>query len=77
MWDVVSDEDAVELVRTYAKNSLASPAVALRDHAYSAGSTDNLSVIIVYLAKPQGASGKTEKLKSSDKKKKKKNKEGL
>merc|ERR1712146_456015 len=49
VWDVVSDEGAVELVREYSKKSLASPAVALRDHAYSAGSTDNLSAIIVYL----------------------------
>ena len=52
VWDVVSDEGAVELVREYSKKSLASPAVALRDHAYSAGSTDNLSAIIVYL-KPE------------------------
>jgi serine/threonine protein phosphatase PrpC len=62
-------------VRTYAKNSLASPAVALRDHAYSAGSTDNLSVIIVYLTKPKSSqkatSSKKKGLKDSSKKKKK------
>eukprot|EP01108_Squamamoeba_japonica_P008948 TRINITY_DN813_c0_g3_i1.p1 TRINITY_DN813_c0_g3~~TRINITY_DN813_c0_g3_i1.p1 ORF type:complete len:565 (+),score=412.98 TRINITY_DN813_c0_g3_i1:154-1848(+) len=50
VWDVVSDEAAVELVREYAKKSLASPAVALRDHAFSAGSTDNLSCVIVFLS---------------------------
>eukprot|EP00020_Sapocribrum_chincoteaguense_P002865 CAMPEP_0170752724 /NCGR_PEP_ID=MMETSP0437-20130122/12116_1 /TAXON_ID=0 /ORGANISM="Sexangularia sp." /LENGTH=929 /DNA_ID=CAMNT_0011091803 /DNA_START=26 /DNA_END=2815 /DNA_ORIENTATION=- len=50
IWDVITDEQAVDLVREFAtKESLQAPAVALRDYAYSAGSTDNLSCIIVYL----------------------------
>jgi serine/threonine protein phosphatase PrpC len=50
IWDVISDEQAVALVKEYGKRSFSMAAVALRDCAYSAGSTDNLSVLIINLA---------------------------
>jgi len=50
VWDVLSDEAACELVA--AQPDAQHAAQALRDKAYALGSTDNISVVIIYLNKP-------------------------
>lgn len=52
IWDVVSDQDAVDLIKDEQDPRVAS--VKLRDHAYSTGSTDNISVAVVRLRKTVG-----------------------
>jgi serine/threonine protein phosphatase PrpC len=44
LWDVVSNEQAVQIVNKYVKPVDA--ATALRDYAHHLGSTDNISVIV-------------------------------
>lgn len=54
VWDEISDEHAVSLVKdALSKNDNVSAAAAtLRDAAYLMGSDDNISVIIIRLSKP-------------------------
>lgn len=47
VWDVISDQEACDLVST--DIDPLSAAIKLRDAAYNAGSTDNISVMIVFL----------------------------
>ncbi|EGG14657.1 hypothetical protein DFA_10915 [Cavenderia fasciculata] len=47
VWDIVSDEDAVDLVSAISDPNRASE--TLRDFAYQLGSTDNISVMVVKL----------------------------
>jgi len=47
LWDITDNQTAVELIRDCSTASEA--AVLLRDFAYSAGSTDNISVVVVKL----------------------------
>jgi Leucine-rich repeat (LRR) protein/serine/threonine protein phosphatase PrpC len=72
IWDVISDDQAVALVKEYGARSFAMAAVALRDCAYSAGSTDNLSVLIINLATGEFDATVDAPLATSGKKKKKK-----
>jgi len=44
LWDVVSNQKAIEIVDRYPEPTRA--AAALRDYAYLLGSTDNISVIV-------------------------------
>ena len=45
LWDMISNEKAVELIQNC--HSPAAAAVKLRDYAYTLGSTDNISVIVI------------------------------
>jgi len=51
LWDVVSDEQAVQIVSEYFEkhNTYVGAAVLLRDIAYQLGSGDNISVIVTGL----------------------------
>lgn len=61
VWDEISDDHAVSLVQsTLAKTgSVFSAATTLRDAAYLMGSDDNISVIVVSLAKQQHKTSST------------------
>jgi len=50
-WDVISNEDAVAFIRDEVDAKFA--ATKLRDFAYSAGSTDNISVVVVRFGAPK------------------------
>ena len=45
LWDVVSNQTATDLI--HGCSSASEAATLLRDFAYSAGSTDNISVVVV------------------------------
>jgi serine/threonine protein phosphatase PrpC len=47
VWDVVDDQEAVNLVRSEKDTNIA--ARKLRDFAYLYGSDDNISVCVIYL----------------------------
>jgi serine/threonine protein phosphatase PrpC len=49
IWDVTSDRMAVSLCRPHVDESCDFAALKLRDHAYFAGSQDNISVLIFSL----------------------------
>jgi len=46
LWDVISDEEAIKLIANESNPEQA--AIKLRDTALSKGSTDNISVIVIY-----------------------------
>jgi len=46
LWDVLTNEQAVEIVLKY--NEATKASAALRDHAHCLGSTDNISVIVYF-----------------------------
>jgi len=49
LWDVVSDQEAVQLVlEGVEKGEKDQSSVLLRDYAYMSGSTDNISVAVVH-----------------------------
>lgn len=45
LWDVVTDEEAVEVVKPHIKNPLKA-SVLLRDYAYLHGSGDDILVVV-------------------------------
>jgi protein phosphatase PTC1 len=49
VWDMINDQDAIDLIRFEMDPRVAS--VKLRDHAYNAGSNDNISVAVVRISK--------------------------
>ena len=53
VWDVLSDEEAVRIVRADVAADCALAAAKLRDAAYLAGSDDNISVLVVDVRKRQ------------------------
>jgi serine/threonine protein phosphatase PrpC len=55
LWDLVSDEDAAEIVRK--AETAADAAVALKNLAFALGSIDNISVIVVKLHPAEGDEG--------------------
>jgi protein phosphatase PTC1 len=49
VWDMVSDQMAVDSVAVCADPHLS--ATTLRDRAFLSGSTDNISVLVIYFSK--------------------------
>lgn len=49
VWDVTSNQQAVDLVRADAHEHPLVAALRLRDHAYLCGSSDNITAVIVPL----------------------------
>lgn len=49
LWDVMSDQEAVDLI--FEENDPSKAAEVLRDEAFNRKSTDNISVIVVFLKK--------------------------
>ena len=73
IWDVLTDDEAIDLVRDLTRLQHPAPAVAVRDIAFAAGSTDNLSCVVLYLKNP-ATLAKELNLNDSEKKRKKKRK---
>lgn len=51
IWDVLSDQQACDIVIEASKHSPATAAAVLRDFAYMYGSMDNISAVVVHFAK--------------------------